>query len=187
MRILLLGNSFTYYHEMPRVLAAILDAEVVAHTRGGAYLAEQCDPDTEMGARTLGALRGERWDAVVLQEQSFGPVGAKDAFLRSAATLCALARESGATPVFYNTWAYREGSEKLAGTGLTYAQMDGALHAAYHEAGLANHAPVADVGARFTALRGILSLYEADDYHPSEAGSALIAAVLARTLLSLRT
>ena len=41
MRILMLGNSFTYYHDMPKILAQMLDAEVVAHTRGGARLAEQ--------------------------------------------------------------------------------------------------------------------------------------------------
>ena len=186
MRVLLLGNSFTYFHEMPQILAGILNAEVVAHTRGGAYLAEQLDPETEMGARTLAALRGERWDAVVLQEQSFGPVREKEGFLRSAAGLCGLAREAGATPVLYATWAYREGSEKLAGTGMSYGEMARALFESYHEAGRANAAPVADVGERFTALRQILSLYEPDDYHPSEAGSALIAGVLAQTLASLR-
>ena len=38
MRILMLGNSFTFYNDMPKILAGMLGAEVVAHTRGGAYL-----------------------------------------------------------------------------------------------------------------------------------------------------
>ena len=36
MRILMLGNSFTFYNDMPKTLAQLTGAEVVAHTRGGA-------------------------------------------------------------------------------------------------------------------------------------------------------
>lgn len=72
MRILMLGNSFTYFHELPKMVAAMLKAEVVSHTRGGAWLSEQLDPETEMGAKTLKALAEEKWDYVVLQEQSAG-------------------------------------------------------------------------------------------------------------------
>ena len=58
MRILMLGNSFTYYHDMPDILAHLLGAEVVAHTRGGAYLSEHLDPEAELGRKTLPVLRG---------------------------------------------------------------------------------------------------------------------------------
>ena len=51
MRILMLGNSFTFYNDMPKTLAQLTGAEVVAHTRGGAWLAEQLNPETEMGRR----------------------------------------------------------------------------------------------------------------------------------------
>ena len=88
MRILMLGNSFTYYNDMPSMLAELTGAEVIAHTRGGAHLAEQLNPDTEMGAKTLAALENESWDYVVLQEYSNGPVTAKEAFLNSVTALC---------------------------------------------------------------------------------------------------
>ena len=35
MRILMLGNSFTFANNMPETLANLIDAEVVQHTRGG--------------------------------------------------------------------------------------------------------------------------------------------------------
>ena len=40
MRILMLGNSFTFVNNMPKTLAKLTNAEVVQHTRGGARLAE---------------------------------------------------------------------------------------------------------------------------------------------------
>jgi len=34
MRILMLGNSFTFYNDMPAMLAGLTGAEVIAHTCG---------------------------------------------------------------------------------------------------------------------------------------------------------
>ena len=47
MRILMLGNSFTFANDMPAMLAELTGAEVVHHTRGGARLAEQLNPKTK--------------------------------------------------------------------------------------------------------------------------------------------
>ncbi|MDO4739406.1 MAG: SGNH/GDSL hydrolase family protein [Eubacteriales bacterium] len=182
MRILMLGNSFTYFNDMPKLLAQMLGEEVVAHTRGGAFLSEQLNEEAEMGMQTLRALREEKWDYVVLQEQSRAPIFCKEKFHESVRGLCALIRAAGAKPVLYASWAYREGSEKLAGTEMSYAAMDEGLYASYHEAAQENDALVADVGRAFTAVRGIVNLYEADDYHPSAAGSMLAAHVIAKTI-----
>lgn len=40
MRILMLGNSFTFANNIPEALAGLIDVEVVQRTRGGACLAE---------------------------------------------------------------------------------------------------------------------------------------------------
>ena len=182
MRILMLGNSFTYFHDMPDILAAMLKAEVVAHTRGGAMLAEQLNPQTEMGAKTLRALTEEKWDYVVMQEQSNAPITRKNSFQTSVSGLCRLIRENGAKPVLYSSWAYREGTEKLATMKMTYDEMARGLSDSYREAAAANGALVACVGEAFDAVRNFACLYEDDDYHPSEAGSVLAAAVIARVI-----
>lgn len=44
MRILMLGNSYTFTNNMPSTLAKLTGAEVVQHTRGGARLSEQLNP-----------------------------------------------------------------------------------------------------------------------------------------------
>ena len=73
MRILMLGNSFIFTNDLPKILADLTGAEVVQHTRGGARLSEQLNPATALGACTQAALATERWDYVVLQEMSHGP------------------------------------------------------------------------------------------------------------------
>ena len=74
MRILMLGNSYTFTNDLPAMLEQLTGAEVTAHTRGGARLAEQRNPNTQMGAKTLAALEQETWDYVVLQEMSNAPI-----------------------------------------------------------------------------------------------------------------
>lgn len=200
MRILMLGNSFTFYHGMPRLLAALTGAEVVAHTRGGASLSEQFNPETEMGARTLKALREEKWDYVVLQDQSSITVRLPERFAENVAALCRLIRECGAVPVLYATWAYREGSEKLANLGVSYDKMARTIYDGYHRAAEENGALVADVGKAFfdlthevakndpkTFVKGSVDLLETDDFHPSAAGSVLAASVIAKTIENHRS
>lgn len=182
MRILMLGNSFTYFHDMPQILSYLLGCEVIAHTRGGAYLAEQLNPETEMGARTLKALKEEKWDYVILQEQSNAPALKREAFQQSAKALCEVIHENGAVPLFYATWAYRDGTEKLATTGMTFDELDKALYDSYHAAAEAGGALIADVGAAFRSVRAQVDVYEKDDYHPSPAGSVLAASVIAAAI-----
>ena len=182
MRILMLGNSFTYFHDMPKILAGILGEEVVSHTRGGAFLHEHLDPKEELGAKTLKALKEEKWDYVVMQEQSKAPIFSKEDFLNSVFKLCELIRENGAKPILYATWSYREGSAKLADTLLSVDQMDKGLYESYHQAAAESRTLIADVGKAFSAVRGIVDLYESDDFHPSAAGSVLAAETIARVI-----
>lgn len=182
MRVLMLGNSFTYFNDMPKILAELLGEEVVSHTRGGAFLSEQLNAETEMGAKTLKALQEEQWDYVVLQEQSRAPIFCKENFHESVRALCKLIRAAGAKPVLYASWAYREGSEKLAGTELSYGEMAKGLYESYHEAAEENDALIADVGKAFAAVRGIVDVYVEDDYHPSPAGSVLAAHCIAKVI-----
>ena len=47
LSILMVGNSLTTANAMPSMLASLLDAQVVAITRGGARLAEFSNPLTK--------------------------------------------------------------------------------------------------------------------------------------------
>jgi hypothetical protein len=181
MRILMLGNSLTSSHQLPQKLAAQLCAEVSAHTRGGARLSEQLNPKTRMGAQTAEALAQGGWDFLVMQEMSVGPAKNRQRYLESAQALSELAHDFGATPVIYATWAFCEGSERLARTGWSYQQMHELLHSAFLQAASENNALLADVGAAFFE-RHDPSLYAPDGVHPSETGTELAASVIAKTI-----
>ena len=81
------GQQFYFFNNMPRMLAELTEAEVIHHTRGGARLSEQLNPQTRLGARTQAALADERWDYVMLQEMSHGPITAPKRFLGSVRLL----------------------------------------------------------------------------------------------------
>ena len=182
MRILMLGNSFTYYNDMPKMLAALLGEEVVSFTRGGAYLKAHTDPEDEMYAPTAKALAEEKWDYVVLQDQSIGPVNRREEFQQAAKELCERIHAAGARPLFYATWAYKKESEKLANTGLSYDEMLNGLYDSYHAAAGAGDGLVADVGLAFRAMNDVVELYMDDCFHPSPAGSMLAAAIIAEVI-----
>ncbi len=182
MRILMLGNSLTAANYMPQTLSALTGGEVVSHTRGGARLREQLNPDTKLGARTQAALRDEHWDYVVLQEMSHGPITAPQRFFSSVGQLCRQIRTRGAVPILYATWAYQEGSGKLAAKGWAYDEMAHHLSEAYRQAAQTYHALLAPVGMQFYLLSPTKSLYAPDGIHPNELGSRIAAQVIAAVI-----
>ena len=149
MRILMLGNSYIFTNDLPSILAEITGAEVVQNTRGGARLREQLNPETRLGAKALELLQNEKWDYVVLQEMSNGPITAKESFMQSVKDLCGKIRENGAVPVLYATWAYQKDGKQLQKFGIDYDEMYRKMHEAYAEAAEKNHTLLADVGSAF--------------------------------------
>lgn len=178
----MLGNSLTFTNRMPELLAGLTSAEVVQHTRGGARLAEQLNPKTRLGAVTRKALTEEHWDYVVLQEMSHGPITTPERFFSSVRQLCEKIRANGAVPVLYATWAYRRDGAELADKGWTYEEMAKGLSDAYRQAARENHALLADVGSRFSALSRTRDLYEFDGVHPNEEGARVAAETIAAVI-----
>ena len=178
----MLGNSFTFFCDMPQMLTALLNAEVIHHTRGGAHLAEQLNPETEMGARTQAALRDEKWDYVILQEYSTGPIVSPERFQESVRALCGQIRKNGAVPILYATWAFKKDGKKLIESNLDYEEMFHGLYDAYHRTAEENDALIADVGKAFYENADTLELYASDDYHPSPEGSRLAAETIASVI-----
>lgn len=183
MRILFLGNSFTFFHDLPEMVAELLNAEVKGNLRGGAYLHQHIAPSDELCASTRKLLTEEKWDYVVLQDQSQGPITHPEEFARAVAALSQMIRAAGGVPVLYETWAYEEGSDTLASTGMTFFEMQKKLSARYHAAAEANQTLLAPVGQVFAATRKTAQLYDiGDHYHPSSVGSQLAAETIAATI-----
>ncbi|MDO4978163.1 MAG: SGNH/GDSL hydrolase family protein [Eubacteriales bacterium] len=183
MRILMLGNSYTFVNDLPSMIAQITGAEVVNHTRGGARLSEQLNPVTRMGALTIEALEKEKWDYVVLQEMSNAAIKFKKSFRKSVTALCEKIRQAGATPVLYATWAYKDGSVPMEKMGMTYEEMERQMYQSFHEVGDKNGMLIADVGRAFFEKNKEINLYHDDGSHPNMEGSKLAAEIIAKVIM----
>ena len=182
MKILFVGNSYTYFNKMPETLAAIAAAEglswqVDSVTRGGWYLSRYADPENETHAPLAAKLR-EAWDAVILQEQSCCPAADRPHFLDGVRGVCAMMDPKPERIIMYVTWGRADGCPKLEELGMTRLSMTAALRDAYAEAADLCGASLSDVGGAFAyvcAHRPDVKLYNSDLSHPSPAGSYLAA------------
>lgn len=169
--VLFVGNSFTYYNNSlhnhyRQLLRAANDGElpegrVRIMTISGGHLPEHTGLESMLAA--------ERWDVVVLQGHSLGPIGADTAepFRDAARRHSAAIRAHGARPVFFMTWAYSDRPE-----------MTAELDAAYTAIGRELGADVVPVGLAFAAVsreRPDIALRIDDRRHPTLAGTYLAA------------
>lgn len=182
MRILMLGNSYTSANHLPLMLAEMTGAEVVAHTRGGARLAEQMNPATKLGNKTLKALHDEKWDYVIVQEMSNGPITSKEKFMTNLSKLCGLIRKNGAIPVLFATWAYENNGKQLKKFGMEYEDMICSMKETFREAAKRTSCLLADVTTAFEQQAETVKLYAPDGSHPSETGSKLAARTIAKVI-----
>lgn len=177
LRVLFVGNSYTYYENLPQVVSALsgkTDTFLLTRkvTMGGAKLSEHW-----RGARGLTSreeISNGNYDIVVLQEWSLGALNEKDSADYYLGLFSSLIREKGAKPFYYLTWA-REKSPEQQET----------ISRVYREAAAANGATVVPVGEAWALARKErpdFKLYNHDGSHPSELGTYLAACVFVTTL-----
>ncbi|HEY2136166.1 MAG TPA: DUF4886 domain-containing protein [Xanthobacteraceae bacterium] len=178
--ILFIGNSRTFYHDMPYMVRKVADSahaperyRIVVHAPGGATLEDHWnDPSVH-------ALLKQKWRNVVIQAQSSEQVGQAedDSFHRYGAKLINEARGGGSIPLLYVTWRYSDDFE--------YYTYRPELRSSYYGIMQQSHQWLADdTGARMVnvgkawemllAERPAFSLYE-DGNHPTVQGSYLAA------------
>ena len=186
MKILFIGNSYTYVNDLPSVFAKVAEAAgisvaVSSVTKGGWTLEKHADPADVCGAAVEAAFAEQAFDYVILQEQSYRPIVEFDLFTNAVRVLAAKATANGATPVLYATWGRGDGCPLLAELSLTSAEMTDALADAYTKVGAAEDIPVAYVGRAWKAAGGA-DLYHSDLSHPAPAGTYLAALTLLATV-----
>jgi len=181
IRILFIGNSYTYVNDLPKMFSKLAKSggqrvKTAMSARGGWSLS-----DHVKSSETLGMLESSTWDYVVLQEQSQIP--ASDIFrereMNSAArTLVSKIRDAGAEPIFFLTWAHLNGWPDMGLMG--YDAMQYQINAGYYGIAQELNAIVAPVGVAWSSARGQnpdLLLWQADGSHPDEQGTYLAACV----------
>ncbi|MBE6565190.1 MAG: hypothetical protein E7655_07960 [Ruminococcaceae bacterium] len=183
---LFIGNSYTYYNEMPamfeRIAAAAgyTDLTVSRVTAGGWTLLQHANPNDQYGKKVEAELAKGIYDYVILQEQSLRPVTEPGLFYDGVRAMEKKVRDAGAEPILYQTWGRKTGHSALAQNGLTNETMTWKLAAAYRaiaeELSIDSVAPVGyaffDV---YTAEGNTIELYDPDMTHSSPEGSYLAA------------
>ena len=183
--ILFIGNSYTYYSDMPEKIfdpiakSANVDFKVSSLTRGGWYLIDTANPEDELGKLVDAALKNNKYDYVVLQEQSTCPAQFPGKFYDGVRKLVEKIRENGATPILYSTWGRKTGSATLPNLGWTHESMTWKIGAAYEAIANELDIEVAHVGFAFhdvyTNNPNLTDIYADDLTHPSYSGSYLAA------------
>ena len=113
VRVLFIGNSFTFVHEVPELVAEM------AHSQGRRLYFETIvkGGQTLEGhwkeGRALAAIHSRKWDFVVLQDHSFEPVSAPDELMLYGRKFAA-ELESSTRLVLFETWAYEYELKEIA-------------------------------------------------------------------------
>lgn len=199
VRVLFLGNSYTYVNNMPQIVADMAAStgdtlvwEMEApggFTFGGHY--------TSMASKNK--IKQGNWDYVVLQEQSQHPAlpyqQVYSTTLLYGRLLDSLVKVSNpcAETIYYMTWGRKNGDAgscaTYSGQGwqhfCTYIGMDSVIRARYETLANDNQATVSPAGAVWRVIRSqhpSIELYDADESHPSVAGSYAAACAFYTTI-----
>ncbi|MCF0133014.1 MAG: hypothetical protein HUJ72_04035 [Blautia sp.] len=162
LRILFIGNSHTYYNDLPILVAERAreegyDCDVTMIAHGGWYLSQHTEePDVWFN------IAYGRYDYVVLQEHSH-PFGPAEKLNEAVKVLNAWIRDAGAKTVIYATWSKKDEPEKQK-------EMDIAFRNIAEETG-AILAPVGESWWTYQRSYPNLDLYADDGAHAAFAGS----------------
>lgn len=188
-QILFIGNSYTYYHNMPEEIFAPMAAaagypvEVTSVTHGGYRLQWFADPDNQEGKRLRETIHGKHFDWVVLQDHSLITILDPDAFFEGIHGLKELLRDHADRFLLCATWGRQEGSETLADLNMSSESMTMRIADMYDKAAHRFGMTVAHVGKAFvsyTQNNPLAELYFEDRHHPSLLGGT----ISARTILA---
>jgi hypothetical protein len=176
LRVLFIGNSYTYFHDLPRMFQRLSAAaqpprpvEVRAVAPGGCTLERHWNKTPARKAIAEG-----KWDYVVLQDHSLGPVQRPEVMKTHARLFDQEIRKAGAKTVFFLTWARQH---KPA--------MQVALTREYTAIARELKARLAPVGEAWKAALGKnpkYALHVRDRSHPNPRGTYLAACVFFATI-----
>ena len=180
-RVLFIGNSYTFVNDLPNTFAKLAKSgghkvEVGMSAQGGWSLTDHVG-----STETLNLLNSTKWNFVVLQEQSeipSVPQVRNQEMYPAARELVKKIKNIDAMPIFFITWAHRDGMPE---NGMNnYESMQRQINYGYMEIAQELNAPIAPVGLAWSIAvkeHPELELWQGDGSHPTEQGTYLAACV----------
>jgi hypothetical protein len=177
--IVFVGNSYTYFHDLPAMVRALGAAdqparklETIMLAPGGMTLEGHWQATDQPIPKDVIAAR--KADYVVFQEQSTRPFTdpkRMDEFAEQFSKLC---KQSKSVPVWYMTWARQQDPERQDSISEQYQKV--------HKQCGGLLAPVGRAWQPLRAAHPDLDLHMPDKSHPSPKGTYLAACVLYATM-----
>jgi hypothetical protein len=171
LRALFIGNSYTYFHDLPGTIAALANAareerplDFQSSTIPGVTLQTHWDE-----GRARAAVREKKWDFVILQEQSQRPLKNPNLTEKAARKFDEEIDKNGAQTLLYLTWARKDAPETQTQLTSTLQDLSKKLKARI--------APVGPAWGRALKERPDFELHGSDGSHPTPAGTYLAACV----------
>jgi hypothetical protein len=177
IHVLFIGNSLTYYNDLPKMVAALARADkqrplhYERETPGGCTFAKHWTD-----GKALAKIQSRKWDFVVLQDNSQGPLNQRESMFDHARKFDAEIKKQGARTILYMTWAL-----------LNRPEDQPAISKAYLELAADLKCQVAPVGTAWQAALKAnrkLALHTNDKKHPTATGTYLAACVIYATIYS---
>lgn len=175
MKVLFIGNSHTYFNDMPKMFADICrdnhrDVEITMLAHGGkGWDFHVNEPEVRFNILYGG------YDAVVLQHTAH-PMGDLEVMAQSGKTLIEWIKKSGARAILYMTWTTKKDGEAAQGF------MSQAYRRIQQETGC-ELAPVGEAWWNYHREHPEEELYAEDGRHASKLGSHLAAETIAQIYL----
>jgi hypothetical protein len=175
VQVLFIGNSFTYYHDLPRMVAELAKAggqrpmHYQSETPGGCTLEKHWKD-----RKALAQIQSRHWDFVVLQDQSQAPLLNRRAMFEYGKKFDAEIRKEGARTILYMTWATRSKPNEQPAISQAYEGLSKELKARL--------APVGNAWQSALRSNRALVLHEQDQKHPNSTGTYLAACVFYATI-----
>ncbi|MBE6561572.1 MAG: hypothetical protein E7662_10655 [Ruminococcaceae bacterium] len=174
MRVLFIGNSATYMHDMPATFARLSGAETDQLVKGGCVLSRYADEANELGIRAGEMIRGG-YDLVFLQDNGncISSPEMRDKCISACRKLDRLIRESGARTAIYIRPPYGYSAH-----GHTHDEQITAFTELFE--GIAaelgcDFAPAAAAYRYMEEHHPEITMYHTDNAHTSPAGALLVA------------
>ena len=175
MKILFIGNSHTYFNDMPAIFKRLCiengkDVHVTMLTKGGMGL----DYHAKEEQTRFNILYGE-YDVVVLQHTAH-PMGDLNEMKKGAEKIAAWCKDAGSRVVLYQTWTEKGDEENQSHMSKVYDDLGDLLGVSV--------APVGNVWQKTRMENPETELYFKDGAHASPDGSALAARVIFETVFN---
>lgn len=176
IKILFVGNSFTFFWNMPELVSAMAESQGVSinsyqSTVSGSSLEQHWKGEKDLFTRKK--IAENNWDYVVLSDHSLSTIETPQKFRKYGKKFINLIRSKGAEPIFMITWSYKDNPS-----------MQKTVSNAYIDLTIDLDTKVLPVGPIWDDVRkdnSNIDLYF-DNKHPSSDGSYLISLIITKSL-----